>query len=324
MGSLTRRTAIALAAVVLTGSAIAQTFPAQPLRWVVPYPAGGGTDVIARTVANEMQQSLGQAIAVDNRAGANTIVGADFISKARADGYTMGSADNATLALNPALYEKLPYNAEKDFTVVGGIARFPYVLLVGPKATAKTLGELIAQAKSNPGSVSYGSPGMGGPNHVAMEQLQQRLGIKLNHIAYKGAAPGLQDLIAGQIDCMLVDTGSSLPHVRGGKLRALAVSYDRRLTPLPDVPTFAEAGAGDFSAFSWQFLIAPAGTPQPVVSQLSQHLNKALESEAVLNRMRDLGVEPSPMDSKAAATFVSAEAKRWSEVIRSAGIKLEN
>jgi tripartite-type tricarboxylate transporter receptor subunit TctC len=324
MGSMTRRAAIGLAAIALAGAAVAQTYPAQPLRWVVPYAAGGGTDVIARTVANEMQQALGQAIAVDNRAGANTIVGADFIAKSRADGYTIGSADNATLALNPALYEKLPYNAGKDFTVIGGIARFPYVLLVGPKVTVKTVGELIALARSKPGSVSYGSPGMGGPNHVAMEQLQQRLGIQLNHIAYKGAAPGLQDLIAGQIDCMLVDTGSSLPHVRGGKLRALAVSYDRRLTPLPDVPTFAEAGLGEFSAFSWQFLIAPAGTPQPIVAQLSQHLNKALGSESVLNRMRDLGVEPSPMDSKAAAEFVRAEAQRWNGVIRSAGIKLDN
>lgn len=324
MTFITRRTAIALAGIALAGSALAQNFPAQPLRWVVPYPAGGGTDVIARTVANEMQQSLGQSIVVDNRGGANTIVGADIIAKSRADGYTIGSADNATLALNPALYEKLPYNPSKDFTVIGGIARFPYVLLVGPKVTAKTAAELVAMARSKPGAVSYGSPGMGGPNHVAMEQLQQRLGIQLNHIAYKGAAPGLQDLIAGQIDFMLVDTGSSLPHVRSGKLRALAVSYDTRLSPLPDVPTFKEAGLGDFSAFSWQFLIVPAGTPQPVVAQLSQQLNKALGSESVRNRMRDLGVEASPMDSKAAADFVRAEAERWSGVIRSAGIKLDN
>jgi tripartite-type tricarboxylate transporter receptor subunit TctC len=318
------RFGLALAATCLSFAAAAQGFSSQPLRWVVPYPAGGGTDVAARSIANEMQQTLGQSIVVDNRPGANTIVGADFMAKARADGYTIGSADNATLALNQALYTKLPYNPAKDFSIVGGIARFPYVLVVGPKSSAKTLEELLAAARKSPGAVSYGSPGLGGPNHVAMELLQQRTGLKLNHVPYRGAAPGIQDLLAGQIDCMLVDTGSSMPHIKGGKLRALAVAYDSRLAPLPDVPTFAEAGVKDFTAFSWQFLVAPAGTPKPAMDQLGDALTKALAKDDVRKRLSDLGIEPSPMPAAEASRFVAAEAERWGSVIRTANIKLEN
>lgn len=313
-----------LVAAGMTCAAAAQAFPSQPLRWIVPYPAGGGTDVVARTIAAEIQQALGQPVVVDNRPGANTIVGAEAIAKAKADGYTIGSADNATLALNQGLYAKLPYDPARDFVIVGGIARFPYVMLVGPKSTARTLQDLVQQARNQPGTVSFGSPGMGGPNHVAMEQLQQRLGIRMTHVAYRGAAPGIQDLIAGQIDCMLVDTGSSMAHIKGGKLRALAVAYDRRLTPLPDVPTFSEAGVKNFSAFSWQFLIAPAGTPAPVVERLGEALHKALEQEPVRRKLADLAIEPAQVSAADGTRFVAAETQRWGSVIRAANIKLDN
>ncbi|RYF36968.1 MAG: tripartite tricarboxylate transporter substrate binding protein, partial [Comamonadaceae bacterium] len=315
---LLSRIALALSATCLSFAAAAQAFPNQPLRWVVPYPAGGGTDVAARTIANEMQQAIGQPIPVDNRPGANTIVGADFIAKARADGYTIGSADNATLALNQGLYAKLPYNPATDFSIVGGIARFPYVLVVGPKSSAKTLEEFLAAARKAPGTITYGSPGLGGPNHVAMELLQQRTSLKFNHVPYRGAAPGIQDLLAGTIDCMLVDTGSSMPHIKSGKLRALAVAYDNRLAPLPDVPTFAEAGVKDFSAFSWQFLVAPAGTPRAAMDKLGDALAKALARDDVRKRLGDLGIEPSPMPAAEATRFVAAEAERWGSVIRTA------
>lgn len=320
----TRRQIGALgASLVLTPLARAQPYPSQPVRWIVPYPAGGGTDVVARTIAAEMQQLLGQPFVADNRPGANTIVGADAIAKSRPDGYTIGSADNATLALNPGLYSRLPYDPGRDFSIVGGIARFPYVLVVRDTSAYRDLQDLMQGARKAPGAVSYGSPGLGGPNHVAMELLQQRTGIRLNHVPYRGAAPGIQDLLAGQVDCMLVDTGSSMSHIQAGKLRALAVAHERRLDPLPDVPTFAEAGIAGFKAFSWQFLVAPAGTPAAAAAVLGDALNKALGQAGVKKRLLDLGIEPAAMNGEEAARFVAAEAALWGGVIRKAGIKLE-
>ena len=321
----TRRQMGALgASLLMTPLSHAQPFPAQPVRWIVPYPAGGGTDVVARSIAAEMQQLLGQSFVVDNRPGANTIVGGDAIAKSKPDGYTIGSADNATLALNQALYSKLPYDPSKDFFIVGGIARFPYVLVVREDSPHRNLNDLVATAKKAPGTVSYGSPGLGGPNHVAMELLQQRTGVKFNHAPYRGAAPGIQDLLAGQIDCMLVDTGSSMQHIKAGKLRALAVAHDRRLDSLPDVPTFADAGIPDFKAFSWQFLVAPANTPAAARTTLESALNKALEHTSIRKRLADLGIEPAPLGSDEAKRFVASEAALWGDVIRKAGIKLES
>lgn len=320
----TRRQMGALSAsLLMTPLSHAQTFPAQPVRWIVPYPAGGGTDVVARSIAAEMQQLIGQSFVVDNRPGANTIVGGDAIAKSKADGYTIGSADNATLALNQALYSKLPYDPSKDFFIVGGIARFPYVLVVREGSPHRNLNDLMGAAKKAPGTVSYGSPGSGGPNHVAMELLQQRSGVKFNHAPYRGAAPGIQDLLAGQIDCMLVDTGSSMQHIKAGKLRALAVAHESRLNSLPDVPTFSDAGFTDFKAFSWQFLVAPANVPANARDMLASALNKALQIPSIKKRLSDLGIEPAPMASEEAKRFVAAEAALWGDVIRKAGIKLE-
>lgn len=294
-----------------------------PVRWVVPYAAGGGTDVIARTLAAPMAQQLGQTIVVDNKPGANTMLGAQEVARARPDGLTVGSADNATLALNQHLYAKLPYNPERDFEFVGGFARFPYALLVHPAVPAKNLKELLDLARKEPGKLSYGTPGTGGPNHVAMEQLQQRTGVKFTHVPYRGAAPGLQDLMGGQIQFMLVDTASSQAYVKSGKLRALAVSYPQRLAAFPDVPTFAEAGVPDFVAFSWQGLIAPAGTPRPVIARLNQALLQALSTEAVQRRLAELGVEPAPSSPEEFAALVRQQAGLWGKVIQDAQIRLE-
>lgn len=294
-----------------------------PVRWVVPYAAGGGTDVIARTLAAPMAQQLGQTIVVDNKPGANTMLGAQEVARARPDGLTVGSADNATLALNQHLYAKLPYNPERDFEFVGGFARFPYALLVHPAVPAKNLKELLDLARKEPGKLSYGTPGTGGPNHVAMEQLQQRTGVKFTHVPYRGAAPGLQDLMGGQIQFMLVDTASSQAYVKSGKLRTLAVSYPQRLAAFPDVPTFAEAGVPDFVAFSWQGLIAPAGTPRPVIARLNQALLQALSTEAVQRRLAELGVEPAPSSPEEFAALVRQQAGLWGKVIQDAQIRLE-
>ncbi|MEF7614043.1 tripartite tricarboxylate transporter substrate binding protein [Aquincola sp. MAHUQ-54] len=322
-----RRFLTTLAALAATASPLlagaADNYPAGPVRWVVPYAAGGGTDVIARTLAAPVALALGQTIVVDNKPGANTMLGAQEVSRAKPDGLTVGSADNATLALNQHLYAKLPYNPERDFEFVGGFARFPYALLVHPDVPARTLKELLELARKEPGKLSYGTPGTGGPNHVAMELLQQRTGTRFTHVPYRGAAPGLQDLMGGQIQFMLVDTASSQAYVKAGKLRALAVSYPKRLAAFPDVPTFAEAGVADFSAFSWQGLIAPAGTPKPLITRLNKELVQALSTEAVQRKLADLGVEPAPSSPEEFAALVREQAGLWGKVIRDAQIRLE-
>ncbi|UZG44389.1 Bug family tripartite tricarboxylate transporter substrate binding protein [Caldimonas thermodepolymerans] len=299
-------------------------FPSKPIQWIVPYAAGGGTDIVARTVAEQMGAALGQTIVVDNKPGANTAIGASALARSPADGYTVGSADNATLALNQHLFNRLTYTPEKDFAFVGGLARFPYALLVHPDQPFRTFKELVQAGKSKPGSLSYGSPGLGGPNHVAMELLQQRTGATFVHVPYRGAAPGLQDLISGQIQFMLVDTASSMQFIKAGRVRALAVSMPERLAALPDVPTVHEAGLPNFEAYSWQGMIVPTGTPAPVIQRLSQELMKAVNSVSVGKRLAEIGVEPAPSSSEEFAKHVKDQAALWGDVIRSANIRLES
>lgn len=319
-----RRRLVLGAAGFAAGSAFAQGgSSSRPIQWIVPYAAGGGTDIVARTVAQALGPALGQTLVVENRPGANTAIGAAAVAQAAPDGHVIGSADNATLALNPHLFPKLAYAPERDFVCVGGLARFPYALLVHPSLAVQTFREFIDTGKSRPGALSYGTPGLGGPNHVAMELLQQRTGARYNHVPYKGAAPGLQDLVAGQIQFMLVDTASSMPFIKAGRLRALAVSMPQRLAVLPEVPTIAEAGLPDFEAFSWQGLIAPAATPAATVERLSTELMKAVKSEAVGRRLAEIGVEPAPATSAEFTRLVRAQAAMWGDVIRRANIRLE-
>lgn len=298
-------------------------YPNKTIQWIVPYAAGGGTDIVARTVAQAMGPALGQTIVVENKPGANTAIGAGAVAQAAADGHVIGSADNATLALNQHLFPKLGYAPEKDFVCVGGLARFPYALLVHPAVPLQNFREFIEAGKARSGSLSYGTPGLGGPNHVAMELLQQRTGARFNHVPYKGAAPGLQDLVAGQIQFMLVDTASSMSFIKAGKLRALAVSMPQRLAVLPEVPTVAESGLPDFEAYSWQGMIAPVATPAAAVERLSAELMKAVKSEAVGKRLAEIGVEPAPATSAEFTRLVRAQAAMWGEVIRKANIKLD-
>lgn len=301
----------------------AADYPQASIAWIVPYAAGGGTDVVARTLANEMSQSLGQTIVVENKPGANTAIGASHVARASSDGYTVGSADNATLALNQHLFPKLTYSPASDFELVGGVARFPYVLVVNPNLPVNSVKELLALAKEKPGSISYGSPGMGGPNHVAMELLQQRTGTDFLHVAYRGAAPVMQDLIAGQIQFALIDTASSIQYIQSNRLRPIAVSTEQRLVSLPDVPTFSEAGVEDFIAFSWQGMIVPKNTPTAIIEKLNTSLNAALSSEKVNQALVNMGVERSPTTAADFRQFVADQDKLWGKVIREANISLE-
>lgn len=298
-------------------------YPNQLIRWVVPYPAGGGTDVLARTVAEAMRQTLGQQIVVDNRPGASTNIGGQAVATAKADGYTIMSADNAILAYNEHLFTKLPFNPEKDFTYVGGISRFPLALVVHPSFEAKTMKEFLAYVRANPGKVNYASPGNGSPHHLAMEMFKNRTKTFLTHIPYRGAAPAMADVMGGQVPCMFLDLASGLSVIQSGKVRALAIGSAKRIATLPDVPTLGEVGVADTEVFAFQGILGPKGLPANVTQRLNADLNKALASTAVVKRMQDFGMEALPGTPEQFRALARAEAKRWGEVIKAAGVKLD-
>ena len=314
---------VAASSAVGMGNAFADNYPDQQIRWVVPYPAGGGTDVLARTLAEALRQPLGQSLIVDNRPGASTNIGAQIVAAAKPDGYTLMSADNALLAFNEHLFSKLPFNPEKDFTYIGGMSRFPLALVVNPAFEAKTLKEFIAYAKANPGKLNYASPGNGSPHHLAMEMFKVRTGTFITHIPYRGAAPALADVMGGQVPCMFLDLASGLSVIQSGKLRALAVGTAKRIPQFPDLPTLAESGVANSEVFAFQGLLGPAGLPAPVVSRLNSELNKALLSAPVQKRMADFSMEALPGTPEQFKAFSRAESKRWGEIIRTAGVKLD-
>ena len=316
--------ALALAGATAAPWAAAQPgYPSQPIRWVVPYPAGGGTDVLARTVAEAMRETLGQQIIVDNRPGASTNIGAQLVATAKPDGYTFMSADNAVLAFNEHLFSKLPFSPEKDFTYVGGISRFPLALVVHPAFEARTVKEFLAYVRAHPGKVNYASPGNGSPHHLAMEMFKTRTQTFLTHIPYRGAAPALQDVMGGQVPCMFLDLAAGLPVIQSGKVRALAIGSAQRVAALPDVPTLAEAGVPNTEVFAFQGILAPAGLPAAITARLNAELNKALLNPAVVKRMTDFGMEALPGTPEQFRAMARAEAARWGEIIRAAGVKLD-
>lgn len=314
---------LALAALSLAaGTAAAQSWPAQPIRWIVPYPAGGGTDVVARTVASGLEKPLGQTIVVENRPGAATIIGATAIAQAEANGYMVGTADSGTLAFNPSLYAKLSYDPSK-FTYIGGIAKFPLLLAVNVNSPFKTVDDVLQAAKKEPGKLSAASAGAGSPHHLALELFKQRTNANVLHVPYKGAAPAVQDLLGGQVDLMFIDLASGLPNVKAGKLRVLAAATPERVAALPDVPTMAEQGVPNFTAYAWQGLVGPAGLPEPVVKKLAADLEATLKSPAVSQKILDMGVIPMPLSSQEFKAYAEQERAAWADVIKKAGLKLE-
>ena len=322
-----RRTLLATlasgAAMAASPFARAQEYPAQLIKWVVPYPAGGGTDVIARVLAEAMRQTLGQQIVVDNRPGASTNIGADIVAKSKPDGYTILSADNAVLAFNEHLFSKLPFNPEKDFTYIGAIGKFPLALVVHPDFPAKNFKEFLAYVKANPGKVNYASPGNGSPHHLAMEMFKVRTGTFITHIPYRGAAPAMADVMGGQVPCMFLDLASGLPIMQSNKVRVLAIGSGARSKPLPNVPTLAEVGVPNTEVFAFQGILGPANLPAAVVNKLNGDLNKAFSTPAVQKRFDDFGMEAMPGTPAQFAALSRAESKRWGPIIKQAGIKLD-
>jgi tripartite-type tricarboxylate transporter receptor subunit TctC len=328
---MNRRQLILLSAAAFAGAvpaagpaAFAQgRYPDQVIKWIVPYPAGGGTDNLARSLAESMRAGLGQQIVVDNRPGAATNIGAELVARAKPDGYTVMSADNALMFFNEHLFRKLSISPENDFSYIGAIGRFPLLLVVHPDFPAKNLEQFLAYVRANPGKVSYASVGNGSPHHLAMELFKNRTGTSLTHIPYKGAAPAMQDLMGGQVPVMFLDLASGVSHIRSGKARALAIGSARRSTAVPDVPTLAESGVKDVEVFALQGVLGPAGLPDAVVTRLNAELNKALADPEVLKRFSDFGFEPlqtTPVEFKALAR---TEAGKWGAVIRAANVVLD-
>lgn len=311
------------AAFALAQPAVAADYPNGPIEWVIPYPAGGGTDIVGRVLADTMSKSLAQPIVVANKPGAATAIGASHTARAKPDGYTIMSADTATLAANPYLYRKLTYNPETDFADIGLTVRFPLILAVNPKLPVNTLDEFVAWAKQQADGVDYGTPGAGSPHHLATELFKQRTGLNLMHIPYKGAAPAVQDVLSGQIPFMFIDSAGGQQHLAAGTLRGIGVASRERLESFPNIPTLHEQGVTDFEAYAWQGVVAPKGTPDAVVQRLNHDLQAALANPAVVERFKAMGLEITPSTPAQMSEFAAAERKKWSQVIRESNITLD-
>jgi tripartite-type tricarboxylate transporter receptor subunit TctC len=304
-------------------AAEAQTYPNKPIRWIVPYTGGGITDVVTRVVTQKIGVSLGQPIVVDNRPGANSILGADLVAKAAPDGYTILTVI-AAHAANATLYAgKLPFDPVKSFIPVSLAGIAPLILTANNNFPAKDVKELVAYAKANPGKVNFGSSGIGAAAHLTTELLKQTAGIDMVHVPYKGTAPALTALMANDIQ-ILVDVPSTLmPHVRGGKIKALAMFSASRIQGAPEVPTMAEAGGPALESSTWVLFLAPAGTPRDIVNRLSSETAKAINQSDIKDRFNQIGIEPVGNSPEQAAKFLADEISKWSKVITTAGVKAE-
>ena len=322
--ALSRRTLMLGALAAAAGGARAQgSWPAKPVRWIVGYPAGGGTDYLARTIGAQLATQLGQQVVIDNRAGAAAIIGADAAAHAPPDGYTVFTADNGVLVYNPALYKKLPYDPGRDFAPVGLMARAPLLIAAAPNAGLRDAADLLARLKKNPGKLNYASPGNGSPHHLAMELFKHATGTFAVHVPYRGAAPALQDVMAGQVPLMMVDTSSAMPAIKSGKLQALVMLSGKRIPQLPDVPTMVELGYKEVEAYAWQGLVAPAATPKDVVQRLSSEMQTALANADVRKKLAEAAWEPVPSDANLMSVYTLAETRKWHKLIRERNIVLE-
>ena len=331
--SLQRRTLLALAAgaaapaasLLSTPARAADAWPNHALRWIVAYPAAGGSDFLARQLAPQMGKQLGQTIVVDNRPGAAGIIGTEAASKQPGDGYTLLTGDNGAMVFHTALYKSLPYNPA-DFVPIGFMASFPLLLAVNPNAGFTSAAQFLDAVKKSPGKYSYASPGAGSPHHLAMELLKQRTGSFIVHVPYRGTAPAMQDVMTGQVPIMVVDTAAGLAQIRSGKLKALAVMSKHRIALLPDVPTLAEVGGPalkDFEANAWQGLFAPKGTPPDIAARLTAEMHKAILTPDVKARLEAFGLEVAPTDGPALAAFIQKETAFWHALIKERHLTLD-
>lgn len=297
-------------------------YPGRPLRLVVPYPAGGGTDTIARLIGQQLAQAWKQPVVVDNKPGASGILGNDIVAKAAPDGYTLLLAITAMIQ-SPSLYRKMPYNVERDFQPVSLVARSSDLFVVPSRVPARTLAEFVALAKASPGKLSYGSYGNGTSSHLHGEQFKIQAGIDIVHIPYKGAAPLVSDILGGQVDCAFVDVTSANSYLAGGKFRVLGITGTQRHAALPAVPTFSEAGLRGFEPNGWFGIFLPAGTPRPIADRLAAEIGRIVKQPEVSQRLAAMGLQPVASSPAELATVVSNDTPKWAEIVRTARIQLD-
>lgn len=317
------RATIALLALAVAAQAAGQAFPGKPIRLVVPFPPGGAVDFYARVVQQPLSEALGQTVVIDNRAGASGMVGAELVAKSAPDGYTLLIGNIASLAINVGIYPKMPYDPLKDFTPVVRTVDVNYVLVVHPSVPARTVAELVAYAKANPGRLSYGSAGSGSLPHLSTELFKAQTGIDMVHVPYKGGGPMVTDLLGGSVQVVIGDQANLMPHVATGKLRALAVATPKRSPNAPELPTIAESGVAGFDATAWQGVVGPAGMPADVVTRLNEAFNKVMAMPAVRDKLVGGGLEPVGGTPAEFGRFIASEIAKWTKTAKDVGAKAE-
>jgi tripartite-type tricarboxylate transporter receptor subunit TctC len=321
--TLTRRSALLGTAIfAVSGHARAQSFPSKPVRIVVPYPPGGGADTTARLIGPKLQEALGDTVVVDNRPGAGGMIGDDTVAKAPPDGHTLLIGAFAH-AVNPALYPKMPFKTPDDFAPISLLVTVPELLVVTPSFPAKSVAELVAMAKAEPGKLLYASSGNGTAQHLAAELFRLRTGIDIGHVPYKGGSLAVADVAAGHVPFYFGNMTAALPQARAGRVRALAVTSAERSAAAPDVPTIAEAGVKDCEISEWNGLLAPAGTPPAVIARLHEEMAKIMRMPDIREKFADLGATPIGSTPQELAAFIRAEMTKWAEVVKAANIKIE-
>lgn len=325
---LAASTAAAAATVLLTFSPVqaqpsGNAYPNKPIRLVVPFAPGGSTDILGRLLAQKLGENMQASVVVENKPGANGTIGCDYVAKSPPDGYTVILGDVGCMAMAPGLYSKLPYDPLRDFEPISLVGRSPLVLTVGEKSPFRSLKDLTAAAQAAPGKLNYPSSGTGGPNHLGAELYAMQAKVKVSHIPYKGSAPSVVSLVAGETDFGFLTAVTISSQLNAGKVRALAVAHSERLPAMPDVPTMTEAGMKGFTADAWFLAAVPAGTPKPIVDRLYAEIAKALPANEVKTKLDATGVLPAGLDPQASSRFLRAEVEKWRSVIKSAGISLD-
>ena len=314
---------IAAAAAMAAPLAQAQNYPSKPIRLVIPFAPGGSTDILGRLLAQKLGENMQATVVVENKPGANGTIGCDFVAKAPPDGYTVVLGDVGCMSMAPGLYTKLPYDPLRDFAPVSLVGRSPLVLTVGENSPFRSLKDLTAAAQAAPGKLNYPSSGTGGPNHLGAELYAMQAKVKISHIPYKGSAPSVVSLVAGETEFGFLTAVTIAAQLNAGKVRALAVAHSERLPSMPDVPTMSEAGLKGFMADAWFLAAVPAGTPKPIVDRLYAEIAKALPAPEVKAKLDAAGVLPSGIDPAASAQFLRTEVDKWRAVIKTAGITLD-
>jgi tripartite-type tricarboxylate transporter receptor subunit TctC len=317
------RVAAVLFACLAAGGSAAQSYPVKPVRLVIPYPPGGGSDTIGRPLAQKMSEGLGQQVVVENRGGANGNIGMEAVARSAPDGYTLVFALSAQLAINPGLYQKIPYDSLKDYAPISLLGEGGYILVVHPSLPAKSVKDLIVLARARPGQIAYSSSGNGSGGHLAIELMNSMAGIRMLHVPYKGGGPALMDLIAGQVQVLFATQLASWPHIQTGRIRALATSMAKRPASVPDLPTVSEAGLPGYDSGVWYGVLAPAGTPRDIIARLNSEVVRALNQPDYRSLLVNNTIEPIGSPPERLSQYIKSELVKWAKVIKAANVRVD-